>query len=88
MLSKSLTLTRIVFTPLENGEISISNFVFSVNSIVLNPKIISCASTFCISPAGNVPFVSNATTPNSKIPNATSTLSDLFSFLWTVIFPD
>ena len=35
--SKSLTLTRIVFVPLENGEISISNFAFSVNSIVLKP---------------------------------------------------
>ena len=37
LLSKSLTLIIIVFTPLENGEISISNFVFSVNSVILKP---------------------------------------------------
>ena len=37
LLLKSETLTKIVFTPLENGVIWISNFALSVNSIVLNP---------------------------------------------------
>ena len=88
LLSKSLTLTKIVFTPLENGDIWISNFALSVNSIVLNPYTISCAFTFWNSPSGKVPFVNSATTPNSITPNAASTLSDLLSFLWTLIFPD
>ena len=86
--SKSLVFTIIVFTPLENGEMSISNLVFSVNSIVLKLYTTSCASTLWISPAGNVPLVSNATTPSRITPNTTSTLSVLFIFLWTEIFSD
>ena len=71
----------IEFFPLVNGLMSTPNFAFSENSTVLKPYTISCASTSWISPAGSVPFVKRAITPNSATPKAVSVFSDFFNFL-------